>query len=104
LVPVTRLVEIGTNGAKVPWGDVMSDAPRTGMDTPLEELLPLAVQSEHPLAVVDASGKLVGEISQSTLLQVLSNDMTENGASEEDVPSDTNDSEVTDVNRVSGRS
>jgi glycine betaine/proline transport system ATP-binding protein len=104
LVPVTRLVAIGTNGTQVPWGDVMSDAPQASVDTPLEELLPLAVQSEHPLAVVDTSGKLVGEISQSTLLQVLAADMSENGVSEEDVPPDTNDSEVTNVNRVPGGS
>ena len=75
LVPVTRLVEIGTNGARVPWGDVMSNAPTTDTDTPIEEILPLAVQSTHPLAVVDKSGKLVGEISQSTLLEVLAVDL-----------------------------
>lgn len=91
LVPVTRLVEIGTNGARVPWGDVMSDAPQTGMDTPLEELLPLAVQSEHPLAVVDSTGKLVGEISQSTLLQVLAEDMHESSASDEDAALDADE-------------
>ena len=100
LAPVTRLVEIGTNGAKVPWGDVMSEAPQAGVDTPLEELLPLAVQSTHPLAVVDGDGRLVGEISQSILLQVLAADMNEDAAIEEDA-SDMNDSEVTDANRVS---
>lgn len=107
LVPVTRLVEIGTNGAKVPWGDVMTDAPQADMDTPLEDLLPLAVQSAHPLAVVDSDGKLVGEISQSTLLQVLAADMSDEGIREDDAEpeiDDTNDKEVTDVHGVSGRS
>ncbi|CAN5322174.1 glycine betaine/L-proline ABC transporter ATP-binding protein [soil metagenome] len=105
LVPVTRLVEIGTNGSKVPWGDVMTDAPQAGMDTPLEDLLPLAVQSEHPLAVVDSTGKLVGEISQSTLLQVLAADMNDSDAVEEeaapDTMSDIDESEVADVHRIS---
>lgn len=101
LVPVTRLVEIGTNGSKVPWGDVMTDAPQAGMDTPLEDLLPLAVQSEHPLAVVDSTGKLVGEISQSTLLQVLAADMNDSDAVEEEAASDMDESEVTDVHRIS---
>jgi glycine betaine/proline transport system ATP-binding protein len=105
LVPVTRLVEIGTNGSKVPWGDVMTEAPQAGMDTPLEELLPLAVQSEHPLAVVDSTGKLVGEISQSTLLQVLAADMNDSDAVEEeaapDTMSDIDESEVADVHRIS---
>ncbi len=93
LVPVTRLVEIGTNGSRVPWNDVMSDAPSANPDTPIEELLPLSIQSEHPLAVVDDNGKLVGEISQGTLLQILAEDMADNS-----IGTDNSTSEVTDAN------
>src|SRR5690606_39178778 len=75
LVPVTRLVEIGMNGSRVPWNDVMTDAPVATTDTPLEEILPMAVESTNPVAVVDDKGLLVGEISHNTLLQVLAGDV-----------------------------
>ena len=78
LLPVTRLVEIGTNGSKVPWNDVLDESSVTTEDTPIEDILTLAVESPHSLAVVDDKGKLVGEISPSTLLGVLAADLEEN--------------------------
>jgi glycine betaine/proline transport system ATP-binding protein len=103
LVPVTRLVEIGMNGSRVPWNDVMTDAPSTTEDTPIEDILTMAIDNPHPVAVVDDSGKLVGEISQGTLLQVLASDLEE---SEAEPPADNdNDNEVLeDVQRLPANS
>ena len=84
LVPVTRLVNISSNGAGVPWSDIMSEAPSTNQNSPLEDILEDAIQSTHPLAVVDDTGKLVGEISQGTLLQVLAADLDESEAPQDD--------------------
>lgn len=91
LVPVTRLVEIGMNGSRVPWNDVMTDAPVATTDTPLEEILPMAVESTNPVAVVDDKGLLVGEISHNTLLQVLAGDV--------EVSDSFTSSEITDNGR-----
>jgi glycine betaine/proline transport system ATP-binding protein len=85
LVPVTRLVNISSNGAGVPWSDIMSEAPTANQNSPLEDILEDAIQNAHPLAVVDDSGKLLGEISQGTLLQVLAADLDETDATQEEV-------------------
>jgi glycine betaine/proline transport system ATP-binding protein len=84
LVPVTRLVNISSNGAGVPWTDIMSEAPSANLNSPLEDILEDAIQSTHPLAVVDDAGKLVGEISQGTLLQVLAADLDESDTPQEE--------------------
>lgn len=91
LVPVTRLVEIGTNGTKVPWSEVMDETSVTTEDTPIEDILTLAVESPHSLAVVDDKGKLVGEISPSTLLGVLAADLEENELETEPAEEETAD-------------
>lgn len=101
LVPVTRLVEIGGNGSRVQWKDVMTDAPVTTEDTPIEEILEMAMQTTHPLAVVDDSGKLVGEISQGTLLQVLAADLEESELEETTEQEDPESKETVDVQRIS---
>lgn len=39
-----------------------------GPDQPIEELIPLAASSDHPVAVVDEDGRLIGEVPQHALL------------------------------------
>jgi glycine betaine/proline transport system ATP-binding protein len=85
-VPVTRLVEIGSNGTPPPWSDILLDATPITEATPVDEILPAAVESVYPVPVVNDDGQLVGEISQSTLLQVLAADLenAENNRTDEE--------------------
>lgn len=74
-VPMTRLVEIGSNGTPPKWSDILLDTTSIAESTPVDEILPTAVQSVYPVPVVNDDGHLVGEISQSALLQVLAADL-----------------------------
>lgn len=89
-VPVTRLVEIGSNGTPPPWSDILLDATPITEATPVDEILPAAVESVYPVPVVNDDGQLVGEISQSTLLQVLAADLenAENNRTDEEQTED----------------
>ncbi len=44
----------------------------TSPETYLEEIIPIAAKSEHPVAVVDDNGSLLGEIRRSALLTGIS--------------------------------
>lgn len=89
-VPVTRLIEIGSNGTPPEWSDILLDATPISEATPVDEILPAAVQSVYPVPVVNDDGHLVGEISQSALLQVLAEDFdnSENGESGDELAED----------------
>ena len=43
-------------------------------DAYIEELIPLAASTEHPIAVVDEDGRLLGEVHRSALLTGMSDE------------------------------
>ncbi len=47
---------------------VVSDVPRTLPDTPIVELLPLVMESQYPIAVVDDEGRLQGLVMRSSVI------------------------------------
>ena len=53
-------------------GEQVAPALTTGADTYIEELIPLAARSEHPIAVVGEDGSLLGEIRRGALLTGIS--------------------------------
>ncbi len=44
------------------------------IDTPVEDLIPLAAESQQPIPIVDDSGRLVGEVHRTALLAGLAGD------------------------------
>ncbi len=50
----------------------LTPAQTAGPETPIEEIIPLAARSRHPIAVVSDDGKLLGEIRRGTLLTGIS--------------------------------
>ncbi len=67
-----RAKELATQGKASLEGEQVTPALTTGPDTYIEELIPLAAQSEHPIAVVGDSGSLLGEIRRGALLTGIS--------------------------------
>ncbi|MDD5037757.1 MAG: glycine betaine/L-proline ABC transporter ATP-binding protein [Dehalococcoidales bacterium] len=47
------------------------DMPRVEADLPIEKVVPIAVESDKPLVVVDHDGKLLGEVPQVALLSAM---------------------------------
>ena len=58
---------------EVELGEVLTASP----DAYIEELIPLAASTEHPIAVVDDDGRLLGEVHRGALLTGMSDDTTE---------------------------
>lgn len=54
-------------------GDVMTAHP----DAYIEELIPMAASTEHPIAVVNEDGRLLGEVHRGALLTGMSDEATE---------------------------
>lgn len=46
----------------------LGDAKTTSPDAYIEEIIPMAAETEHPIAVVDEGGRLVGEVHRGALL------------------------------------
>ncbi len=46
----------------------LGDAKTTSPDAYIEEIIPMAAETEHPIAVVDEDGRLVGEVHRGALL------------------------------------
>ena len=46
----------------------LEDAKTTTPDAYIEEIIPMAAETEHPIAVVDENGRLVGEVHRGALL------------------------------------
>ena len=46
----------------------LGDAKTTSPDAYIEEIIPMAAETEHPIAVVDEAGRLVGEVHRGALL------------------------------------
>ncbi len=46
----------------------LGDAKTTTPDAYIEEIIPMAAETEHPIAVVDEDGRLVGEVHRGALL------------------------------------
>ena len=69
---------------KIPTEPVMTASPSDS----LEEIVPMAARTEHPIAVLDAQGRLVGEIHRGALLA----GMVESGADAASAGSDEENS------------
>ncbi len=46
----------------------LGDAKTTSPDAYIEDIIPMAAETEHPIAVVDENGRLVGEVHRGALL------------------------------------
>ena len=46
-------------------------------DAYIEDLIPMAAQTEHPIAVVNEEGRLLGEVHRGALLTGMSDEATE---------------------------
>ena len=57
----------------VELGEVMSAQP----DAYIEDLIPMAAQTEHPIAVTNEKGRLLGEVHRGALLMGMAEDPTE---------------------------
>ena len=82
LVTVERLIELFRSKGRSLKEALQTNVPTCTPDTVIEDLLPLAVSTEFPIPVVDDSGKLLGEIHNSTIILSL---IQEKGAEEEEV-------------------
>lgn len=91
------LIGYDGDGRTDPWDTVIEPTTTTQHDTPIQEIVPIALRSDHPVAVVDESGKLLGAISQSRLLQTLASDL-DDGVEQTDSPeSGTNNQQTTET-------
>ncbi|MFW6074695.1 MAG: quaternary amine ABC transporter ATP-binding protein [Chloroflexota bacterium] len=63
--------------------DHVQSAVSTRRNTPLDKLVPMASQADHPIAVVDRDNKLIGSVSRNDLLQTLADDLEEDTTVEE---------------------
>ncbi len=59
------------------WIEKVEPAVSTSPDAPLFDVFPLVVGTRFPVAVVDSSGALVGQITKNKLLQTLMHDVDE---------------------------
>ncbi len=59
----------------VDTGEVMT----TSQDSFIEEIIPMAAQTEHPIAVIDDDGRLLGEVHRGALLAGIAEDGQDNG-------------------------
>lgn len=56
---------------------VLADVMTVGPDAYIEELIPMAASTEHPIAVIDDDGRLLGEVHRGALLTGMSDEATE---------------------------
>lgn len=63
--------------------DHAQTAVSTRRNTPLDKLVPMASQADHPIAVVDRDNKLIGSVSRNDLLQTLAEDLEEDTSIDE---------------------
>ena len=88
--------------------DHAKPAATAGPNTRLEDIVPMAVEADHPIAIVDKDNHLVGAVRRTDLLQTLARDLEEdadleasveaNGRVEEEQPED--DELTTTMNRT----
>lgn len=72
LITRDAAAELARQGADVADGIDPESAVAAREDSYLTEVIPLAAKTEHPIAVVDESGRLLGEIRQGELLARIS--------------------------------
>ena len=58
-------------------GVELAEVMTTGPDAFIEDLIPMAASTEHPIAVVNDDGKLLGEVHRGALLTGMSDETTE---------------------------
>jgi glycine betaine/proline transport system ATP-binding protein len=58
---------------------VKGNALQIGPDQPIEEVIPLAATSDHPVAVVDEDERLIGEVPRTELLMGMAGEENNNG-------------------------
>ncbi len=65
----------------------VSQPPKVASDTLVEELVPLAAAYDYPIAVVDESGRLIGEVHRAAILTTIaaSRDATDENGEHSDV-------------------
>jgi len=62
---------------------VKNNALKIGPDQTLEEAIPLAAASDHPIAVVDEDERLIGEVPRTELLLGITGEETGNGSNQQ---------------------
>lgn len=58
-------------------GDYVKPAATADPSTRLEDIVPMAVEADHPIAIVDKDNQLVGAVRRTDLLQTLARDLEE---------------------------
>ena len=101
LIPSEDLSRISSNGDRRAWETAVRQAVTAEQDTPLPDLVPLALKSRYPLGVVDHAGRLVGQITKNALLKVLADDIEADEGSTPDARQPNTRDGATHVERVS---
>ena len=68
-------------------GDYVKPAATAEPNTRLEDIVPMAVEADHPIAIVDKDNQLVGAVRRTDLLQTLARDLEEDADLEASVES-----------------
>ncbi len=68
LVTMERLIELLQRKGGILREALEPDVPTCAVNMVLEELFPLAASTEHPIPVIDDTGKFMGEINTSAIL------------------------------------
>ena len=58
-------------------GIELDDVMTAGPDDYIEDLIPMAAQTEHPIAIVNEDGRLIGEVHRGALLTGMSEESAE---------------------------
>ncbi len=78
LVTIDSAIEAIKKGETELTSLLIQDFDRTSPDTSLEELLPIAIRTKYPIAVVDEQNKLLGIIVRVTVLAGIAGEEIEN--------------------------
>jgi glycine betaine/proline transport system ATP-binding protein len=84
VVELERLDGAPSDGVRVS-GLVESGVPCCSSDTPVEELIPLLMDYQHPIPVLDDDKRLVGEVHRTDVMLVMSQTGSGEKTAKEDI-------------------
>ncbi len=68
IVRVEDAIKLGNQGVKSIDDIILTDVPTTTPDTPISELLSMAINIQYPIVVLDTDNKMLGIIKRSTII------------------------------------
>ncbi len=68
IVRIEDAIKLGNQGVKSIDDIILTDVPTTTPNTPISELLSMAINIQYPIVVLDTDNKMLGIIKRSTII------------------------------------